>query len=57
VLLVEQTANHAANCDVVRELIEGGGGRDSSDVGDERWWSAYVAKIQAAAETFGTPQP
>jgi hypothetical protein len=57
VRLVEETAHHAGHCDVVRELIDGRGGRDSSDVGDERWWSAYVAKIQAAAETFGTPQP
>lgn len=50
--VLEDTAHHAGHCDLVRELIDGRGGRDQADVGDEEWWSTYVAKIQAAADTF-----
>jgi Protein of unknown function (DUF664) len=52
VRVVAETAQHAGHCDVVRELIDGRGGRDSSDVGDDAWWTAYVAKIQKAADVF-----
>jgi uncharacterized damage-inducible protein DinB len=52
VRVLEDTAHHAGHCDLVRELIDGRGGRDRSDVGGEEWWTAYVAKIQAAADTF-----
>jgi uncharacterized damage-inducible protein DinB len=50
--VLEDTAHHAGHCDVVRELIDGRGGADSTDMGDEEWWTAYVGKIQAAADTF-----
>jgi hypothetical protein len=52
VRVLEETAHHAGHCDVVRELIDGRGGPAAADVGDEAWWTAYVAKIQAAADTF-----
>ena len=52
VRVLEDTAHHAGHCDLVRELIDGRGGRDQADAGDEEWWTAYVAKIQAAADTF-----
>ncbi len=52
VRVLEDTAHHAGHCDLVRELIDGRGGSDSADIGDEEWWTAYVAKIQAAADTF-----
>jgi uncharacterized protein DUF664 len=55
VRVVDETAHHAGHCDLVREMIDGRGGRDSADVGDEEWWSAYVARIQAAADTFRAP--
>jgi hypothetical protein len=55
VRVVAETAQHAGHCDVVRETIDGRGGRDSSDIGDEDWWASYVAKIQAAADTFRDP--
>jgi uncharacterized damage-inducible protein DinB len=52
VRVLEDTAQHAGQCDVVRELIDGRGGHDASDVGDPEWWTTYVGKIQAAADAF-----
>jgi hypothetical protein len=52
VRVVAETAQHAGHCDVVRELLDGRGGRHAADIGDEEWWAAYVARIQAAADTF-----
>jgi hypothetical protein len=50
VRVVDETAHHAGHCDIVREMIDGRGGGDRSDIGDEAHWTAYVAKIQAAAD-------
>jgi hypothetical protein len=52
--VLAETAQHAGHCDIVRELIDGRGGRDATDIGAEEWWTAYVAKIRQAAETFRT---
>jgi uncharacterized protein DUF664 len=52
VRVVAETAQHAGHCDLAREVIDGRGGRDSGDMGDEQWWAAYVGRIQAAADTF-----
>jgi hypothetical protein len=52
VRVVDETAHHAGHCDVVREMIDGRGGGDQSDIGDAEHWKAYVAKIQAAADTY-----
>jgi hypothetical protein len=52
VRVVDETAHHAGHCDVVRELVDGRGGGDHADIGDEEHWTTYVAKIQAAADTF-----
>jgi hypothetical protein len=49
--VLAETAHHAGHCDIVRELIDGRGGQDS-EVLDDAGWSAYAAKIQAAADTF-----
>lgn len=49
--VLAETAQHAGHCDIVRELIDGRGGRDASAL-DEEQWAAYVARIRAAAETF-----
>jgi hypothetical protein len=49
--MVAETAQHAGHADIVRESIDGRGGADS-DVLDDAGWTAYVAKIQAAADTF-----
>ncbi len=51
VRVVDETAHHAGHADIVRELIDGQGGRDS-DAMDEAGWSEYYTTIQRAAETF-----
>jgi len=48
--MLSETAHHAGHADIVRESIDGRGGRDHDDVGDEEHWNAFVAKIQAAAD-------
>ena len=48
--MLAETAHHAGHADIVREAIDGRGGRDHDDVGDEEHWTAFVAKIQAAAD-------
>ena len=50
--VVDETAQHAGHCDIVRELIDGRGGGDQADIGDEERWATYVGRIQAAADTF-----
>ncbi|MGZ0146257.1 DinB family protein [Kribbella sp. WER1] len=51
VRVVDETAHHAGHADIVRELIDGQGGRDAGML-DEAGWSAYFTTIQRAAETF-----
>jgi hypothetical protein len=50
VRVLEDTAQHAGHCDIVRELIDARGGASASDAGDEEWWTSYVGRIQAAAD-------
>lgn len=52
VRMVAETAQHAGHADVVRELIDGRGGSDHDEIGDEAWWRDYVAGIQSAADSF-----
>ncbi|SDM64354.1 DinB family protein [Allokutzneria albata] len=47
-----ETAQHAGHADIVREMIDGRGGRDQGDLGGEDWWNAYVAGIQQAADAY-----
>ena len=47
---LDETAHHAGHADIIREAIDGRGGRDQDEVGDQEWWQAFVAKIQAAAD-------
>lgn len=48
--VVAETAQHAGHADILRELVDGRGGRDHDGFGDERYWTTYVARIQAAAD-------
>jgi hypothetical protein len=50
--MVDETARHAGHADILREMIDGQAGRDHDAQGDREWWAAYVARIQAAADTF-----
>jgi hypothetical protein len=52
VRVVAETAQHAGHADILRETIDGQGGRDHEDIGDDTWWESYVGRIQAAADTF-----
>ena len=55
VLLVRvlvDTARHAGQADIIRELIDGRA--DSSGQGDEQSWASYHARVAAAAEAFRT---
>ena len=51
VRVVAETAQHAGHCDILRETVDGAAGRDAA-VGDAAWWTTYVGRIQAAADTF-----
>ncbi|RZU01299.1 uncharacterized protein DUF664 [Kribbella rubisoli] len=51
VRVVDETAHHAGHADIVRELIDGQGGKDA-DLLDETGWTEYYTTIQRAAETF-----
>ena len=52
VRMVDETAHHAGHADICRELIDGQGPPDRDEVGDDAFWATYVARVQAAADTF-----
>ncbi|HZO68085.1 MAG TPA: DinB family protein [Kribbellaceae bacterium] len=52
VRVVAETAQHAGHADIIRESIDGRGGRDHDDIGNADWWNTYVGQIQTAADTF-----
>jgi hypothetical protein len=54
VRVVAETAQHAGHADILREGLDGQGGRDHDEMGDAATWSAYVARIQQAADSFRT---
>lgn len=54
VRVATETAQHAGHADIVRESIDGRGGRDHDEYGDAGHWSAYVARIQDAADQYRT---
>ncbi len=50
--MVAETAQHAGHADIIRELIDGKAGADQDEILDAPAWLAYVAQVQAAADTF-----
>jgi Protein of unknown function (DUF664) len=50
--MVAETAQHAGHAEIVRETIDGQGGRDRDAIGDDEWWENYVGRIRSAADTF-----
>ena len=55
--MIWETAQHAGHADIVRELIDGTAGPDHDQVLTEPGWRAYLAHVQAAANTFQAPLP
>jgi hypothetical protein len=47
---VAEVSQHAGHADVLRESVDGRGGRDHDEMGGEEWWTAHLARIQAAAD-------
>ncbi len=52
VRVIAETAQHAGHCDILRELIDGHSSSANAALGDTAFWTAYVAKIQDAADSF-----
>lgn len=56
--MIDETARHCGQADIVRELIDGaaGLGADKSNLPelDATWWFGYRARVQAAADHFAT---
>jgi hypothetical protein len=52
VRVLVDTARHAGQADIVRELIDGRAGSDQGSFGDARAWRAYVERIERAAAAF-----
>ena len=52
VRVLVDTARHAGQADIVRELIDGRGGSDQQSFGDEQAWRSYVERIERAAKAF-----
>ena len=50
--MLEETAQHAVHADGVRESVDGRGGRDRDEFGDDAHWRDFVARIQAEADPF-----
>lgn len=48
--LLAEVAHHAGHADIIRESIDGRGGREQGELGDAEWWQAFVAKIQTQAD-------
>lgn len=55
--MLAETAQHAGHADIVREMIDGTAGADHDDLGDAAQWRDYIARIQAAADSFKTAAP
>lgn len=53
VRVVAEVSQHAGHADILRESVDGRGGRDHDHVGDDAWWTAHLARIQAAADAYG----
>ncbi|QGN32075.1 DinB family protein [Microlunatus sp. Gsoil 973] len=50
--VLTDTATHAGQLQILRELIDGKAGPDRSDAGDEHWWSEYTRRLKDLAERF-----
>lgn len=50
--VLKDTAMHAGQMQILRELIDGRAGSDRDDAGDDQWWEDYVNELEAVALRF-----
>lgn len=50
--VLKDTAMHAGQLQILRELIDGEAGDDRGDAGDDRWWSDYTDRLEQLALRF-----
>ena len=50
--VLNDTAMHAGQLQILRELIDGQAGTDRTDAGDDRWWASYTAELETVARRF-----
>lgn len=50
--VLKDTAMHAGQLQILRELIDGRAGDDHDDAGDDQWWSDYRTKLETVALQF-----
>jgi uncharacterized damage-inducible protein DinB len=55
--VIAETNRHAGHADIVREMIDGAAGlrpdHDNLAPGDQAWWAAYRARLEAVARQVG----
>lgn len=50
--VLKDTAMHAGQLQIVRELIDGRAGSDRGDAGDDVWWAGYTEHLESLAARF-----
>jgi uncharacterized damage-inducible protein DinB len=50
--VLKDTAMHAGQLQILRELIDGRAGTDREDAGDDQWWSDYTRRLELLARQF-----
>jgi hypothetical protein len=50
--VLKDTAMHAGQLQILRELIDGQAGADRADAGDDQWWASYTAGLEKVALGF-----
>jgi hypothetical protein len=50
--VLKDTAMHAGQLQILRELIDGRAGADRADAGDDQWWSAHTERLELLARRF-----
>ena len=53
--VVAETAQHAGHCEILREGLDGQGGRDHDSFGDRATWTEHVRGVHEAAGPFQDP--
>ena len=50
--VLKDTAMHAGQLQILRELLDGRAGADREDAGDDQWWSDYTDGLELLARRF-----